>query len=518
MPVTMPTPLNEFYRVVAHQRLTVGGALEDIPRHAARGAVAAHGVAVGSPNDKQRLLHSPEVEIALRNSLATSPRVLGKHVEGKVLGNIAPQARNQSEGVVFVGADARAALDIAVRVDKVDLRAVVAGIAIGEQLVAAHERRAAADAQKIPEREAARAVRAATRGQQRIVTVRAERAVERGRLGNLRRGVVVHVAEVHIDLDIVRQFVVAAGVEIPALHGALVVIARAEVVGLSRAAGQGYQGAVQLLEQSALTVTGVEAAEVGRADTVDRRRAAQRTRSRIAIASEEFALSLIAGKQGDIAAAIAGVKPHKGRDQVVLTAGVTARILDTGTPENVRHKVVVVGILTRAGLEVDLETFEIALGDEVHDSGHRIRAVHGRGAGGNHIDALDKRRRDDIDVDRRVEGTAEGQSLTVQKHQRSLGVETAKVQAGGSPGTVGNLGGLVCEDVGQQVDDFFDAGDAAAGDLFGADLDQRHRRRDVRFGQAGARDDHLFNNRLVSLSERGRCAQRGQRAHSGAHR
>ena len=289
----------------------------------------------------------------------------------------------------------------------------------------------------------------------------------------------MHEAEVHIGLDTVRYLVMAAGVEVPALHGALIVIAGAEVVGLSRAAGQGDQSAVGLLEQSALAVAGVEAAEVGRADAVNRRCAAQRARAGIAIGPDQFALLLVAGKQGDIAAPVAGVEPHNGRDQVVFTAGVGARILNTRTPEHVRHKIVVVGILAHTGLDVDLETFEIALGDEVHHSGDRIRAVHRRGAGGNHIDALDQRRRDDIDVDRRVERTAEGQSFAVQEHQRSLGVETAQVEAGDTARAVGHLRGLVYEHVGQQVDDFFDAGHAAVGNFLGADLDQRHRRRDI---------------------------------------
>ena len=229
--------LNKLDRVIGDAGLAVGRALEDIPRHTAPGAVAAHGVAVGAANDKQRLLHALEVEIALRNVLAAIARVLREHVEGKVLGNIAAQAGNETEGVVFIGAGARPAFDVAVRVDKRHLRSVVAGVAIGEQLVTAHERRAAAGAQKIPEAKAARAVRAAAGGEQRIVTVGAKRAVEGGRLGNLRRGVVVHKAQVHIGRDTVRYLVMAAGVEVPALKGALIVIASAEVVGLSRAAG-----------------------------------------------------------------------------------------------------------------------------------------------------------------------------------------------------------------------------------------------------------------------------------------
>ena len=166
--------LNELDRVIGDPGLAIGRALEDIPRHTAPGTVAAHGVAVGSANDKQRLLHAPEVEIALRNVLAAIARVLREYVEGKVLGNIAAQAGNETEGVVFIGAGARAAFDVAVRVDKRHLRGVVTGVAIGEQLVAAHERRAAAGAQKISKTKPARAVRTAAGGEQRIVTVGAK--------------------------------------------------------------------------------------------------------------------------------------------------------------------------------------------------------------------------------------------------------------------------------------------------------------------------------------------------------
>ena len=50
-------------------------------------------------------------------------------------------------------------------------------------------------------------------------------------------------------------------------------------------------------------------------------------------------------------------------------------------------------------LTVSVDAGEIALGDEVDDARHRVRAVGGAGAAGQHVDAIDQRQRDVVEID-----------------------------------------------------------------------------------------------------------------------
>ena len=77
-----------------------------------------------------------------------------------------------------------------------------------------------------------------------------------------------------------------------------------------------------------------------------------------------------------------------------------------------------------ARLEVHVDAFEVVPQDEVDDAGHRVRAVDGRSAARDRLDALDRGRRNRVDVDdqssvRRLSATP------VDEHESAVGPNTS---------------------------------------------------------------------------------------------
>src|SRR5690606_9502242 len=85
-----------------------------------------------------------------------------------------------------------------------------------------------------------------------------------------------------------------------------------------------------------------------------------------------------------------------------------------------------VGIDARGGVvgEADLRALEVALGDHVDHAGHRVGAVHGRGAVGQHFHAFDGGGGNRVDVDELGLETRRRavvrQATAIQQHQRAL--------------------------------------------------------------------------------------------------
>src|SRR5262249_8954767 len=94
-----------------------------------------------------------------------------------------------------------------------------------------------------------------------------------------------------------------------------------------------------------------------------------------------------------------------------------------------------VAVRTLAPLAVELDAFEIAFELEVDYARHRIRAVHGRGAAGDHFHAVDRGSGDavQIDCERCVERL---RAPAVYQHETAIGPEPAQVE-GRRPRAVG---------------------------------------------------------------------------------
>ena len=88
-------------------------------------------------------------------------------------------------------------------------------------------------------------------------------------------------------------------------------------------------------------------------------------------------------------------------------------------------------VLHRAVLHVEVHAFEILARDEVHDAGHGVGAVHRGGAARDDLDALDRGRRDRVQVDghRRVDGH---RTIAVEQHEVAIRAEAAQAQHRGA--------------------------------------------------------------------------------------
>ena len=149
-------------------------------------------------------------------------------------------------------------------------------------------------------------------------------------------------------------------------------------------------------------------------------------------------------------------------------------------------------VLVEAVLARDLHTFEVFLGDEVHDARDGVRTVHGRRTAGEHFDALDQLGRDLVEVSGRAADTAVGHAATVDEHQGARGAEATQVDRGSTRGAVGDRGVLRGESLRQLVDEVLDAGHALRGDVRRSDLRDRARRFKVRLLQARTGHDDRF--------------------------
>ena len=101
---------------------------------------------------------------------------------------------------------------------------------------------------------------------------------------------------------------------------------------------------------------------------------------------------------------------------------VTQKILDIA---------VVLIVLIETVLAVDLDALKVLFQDEIDDARDRIGAVGGRCAARHHVDPLDQRRRNLVDVGRYVlirgTGVTGAEAPAIDQHQGALGTQAAKI-------------------------------------------------------------------------------------------
>ena len=164
------------------------------------------------------------------------------------------------------------------------------------------------------------------------------------------------------------------------------------------------------------------------------------------------------------------------------------------------------------------------LEDDVDDAGNRVRAVLCRGAVAQHLDARDRRRRDQADVDRgsAAEWAGIGEdvgggvaALAVDQHQRLVGAEAAQVDGIGQRRDGGAL--RLAVGAREELNDGVAQVVLAGGGERGAadDIDRAQALAGGDAGLAGAGDDDVAAGRRVALRV-GLCrahdaCQRGER-------
>ena len=172
--------------------------------------------------------------------------------------------------------------------------------------------------------------------------------------------------------------------------------------------------------------------------------------------------------------------------------------------QRVDARFLAVADVREAGLIVDVDALEVAAQSEVHDAGHRVRAVGRRRAAADDLDAGHGRRREGVDIDRhrRIDGLG---AAAVEQHQAAARAEAAHVQRRGAGGVLRrrlNVGGAVnCVAPGLNCGYWFRTASSADGAVLleglGVDGEDRARRIQITANNARAGDDDFLD--LVRL-------------------
>ena len=130
--------------------------------------------------------------------------------------------------------------------------------------------------------------------------------------------------------------------------------------------------------------------------------------------------------------------------------------LVTGVPHDPLPALVVIAVLILAELVLQLHALEIVPQPKVHDTGNGVRSVGGRGAAGQHVDGLDQRARDLVDVgaDASLERRPGRETTAIHQDQRAGGSQAAEIERRRAGRTIRLAGTLAQEhlrEVAQQV-------------------------------------------------------------------
>ena len=166
---------------------------------------------------------------------------------------------------------------------------------------------------------------------------------------------------------------------------------------------------------------------------------------------------------------------------------------------------VAVVVLVHAIVGIDPQAFELGVHHEVDNAGDGIGTVGGRGTAGQHVNALDHRRRNEVKIGGRARHVARHQAAAVDQHQGTLRAETAQIDGGGAGGTVRQGRRLAGEHLRQRVEQIFGLLRARLLDVGIADRGDRRNRGQVGVGDArpGDNQSRLISSRFGLIVSRG---------------
>jgi hypothetical protein len=144
--------------------------------------------------------------------------------------------------------------------------------------------------------------------------------------------------------------------------------------------------------------------------------------------SADLLAVLVGSEDGHIAATVPGTHAQDAVNGGLVPVGGAAGDRLTTRPENVGPEIVVVVVVGDAVLTAKLDAFEIPLEDEVGDTTDRIRAVHGRGATGQDVHALNELCRDDVEVRSADLRRTAGKPPAVDHHHRPVPAQATQVE------------------------------------------------------------------------------------------
>ena len=165
--------------------------------------------------------------------------------------------------------------------------------------------------------------------------------------------------------------------------------------------------------------------------------------------------------------------------------------------EQRRQEFVTIIVLINAVIAVEPDSGEILVHDEVDDARDRVRAVGRRRAAGQHFDALDQRRRDEVEIGGRAVGIARHQATAVDQHQRAGRTETAQVDGRRARRAIRQRRRLTGVHLRQRVEQILNLGRARQLDVLAGDGRDRSAR-----GQVGLRNARAGNDDFVAGGDR----------------
>ncbi len=343
--------------------------------------------------------------------------------------------------------------------------------------------------------------------QQRAVAGDVEGLAEDARRRGVAERVVIHEHELGIGVEVFVHFIMGEHAGRVALIRPLVIVGRAEVVGVGRRERpQGVAGRLvddELIGRDPLgrEVVADDVGRIGRAGT-----AAGETRARFSQgAGTVVPVGLLVGFDvavadihGGVALAVGRVDPEDASEfsRPAIPGGARREGIVVRGVQGLSNAVVV-AVLISADLGVQPDSFEVLHHLEVDDAGDGVRPVHGRGAAGQHFHVVDQGGRNEVQVGDRVGRVARHDAAAVDQHQGAGRAEAAKVDRGDADGAVGHARGLTREHLRQLVQQLFRPGRARQLDVLAAHHGDR-----AGAGQVRARDARPGDDDFADLGAR----------------
>ena len=283
--------------------------------------------------------------------------------------------------------------------------------------------------------------RSALRGrQERVVQVQLERqrgAAEVGRGGQLGGHGTIHGEHAAVDFSGVRQLEVQATHGRPAGLRDLEVVVRVVVEATVRAvrrSGETAAGEQPAIRREVAGATGGGAGlQAGARGT-----GVRRTATTAGVEDVRRVLVPVAGVAVAVNRVQEVVRVRTGALEDGVALGVAERddcaaavVGELATGGDGAAAGLAVALAVLRGVRLDLQAFEVLLGDEVHHARHGVRTVHGGSTAGDDVDALDEGGGDEVDVNRTAKAER-GQTLAVHEDERTVRAQATQVDGGGA--------------------------------------------------------------------------------------
>ncbi len=150
--------------------------------------------------------------------------------------------------------------------------------------------------------------------------------------------------------------------------------------------------------------------------------------------------------------------------------------LETGVGLNPAQIIIIVGVLVDTVLGIDTNALQLLAHDEVDDARHGVRTIDRRRAAGQHIRALNQRRRNEIEVNTKRRQEA----LAVNQDQRTVATKAAQVDACRTIGVVRLVFIVAGFDLRQRLQERIHGNRALELDFLGIDRGDRRGALEVR--------------------------------------